>query len=408
MNLKIFFLSLSVICLLFSVAHAQECDPALRAQHGGTCPTGPVGTGAMQPDIPPNPVYDNPEKCTAYDLRTTMQLSSMPVRNQGGLGICYAEAAAQMMDFWRMGRRGRDVNHHTSALAAAILLREHSMFSPFRGNILEVNGGYICDAYESMRDNGSCERGRLHGRRTRDGRPFDMDRLMTDVAAIVRQYRAVREATGFSIFDGPVTIAAMTSVRGRFLREVTTEVIQCFNHHLGSNIPTNLATIVRVGVYVERERVNDLYADMVNAMCEGSATEDVEDAPECDTHLADTGPEMFNKLLTHTRAGSNNIVGINFCSAFFSQGRTYRGVQRPGTRVVNEETCGAHAVVVVGRRMNPTTNKCQILLRNSWGAAPPSGGCDFYLSSEYQCENGHVWVDAEVLMENSWSINTIQ
>lgn len=50
---------------------------------------------------------------------------------------------------------------------------------------------------------------------------------------------------------------------------------------------------------------------------------------------------------------------------------------------------GAHASVIVGRRFNKETNKCEFLIRNSWGKS-----CAYY-GSRHQCEDGNIWVPRE-------------
>jgi hypothetical protein len=48
-----------------------------------------------------------------------------------------------------------------------------------------------------------------------------------------------------------------------------------------------------------------------------------------------------------------------------------------------------HASSIVGRRFNDKTMSCEYLLRNSWGTS-----CNGY-SEDYECSNGHVWINEE-------------
>lgn len=48
-----------------------------------------------------------------------------------------------------------------------------------------------------------------------------------------------------------------------------------------------------------------------------------------------------------------------------------------------------HASSIVGRRFNEETMSCEYLLRNSWGKS-----CSNY-SEDYECKNGHVWINEE-------------
>lgn len=56
--------------------------------------------------------------------------------------------------------------------------------------------------------------------------------------------------------------------------------------------------------------------------------------------------------------------------------------------------CSPHTVVVIGRKENPETGKCEMLIRNSWGAYQ-----DY--DKEWESEtNGQVWIPEEDLSSN--------
>ena len=69
------------------------------------------------------------------------------------------------------------------------------------------------------------------------------------------------------------------------------------------------------------------------------------------------------------------------------------GVQRRSPSV--SPGCDYHASLVIGRRKDPDSGKCQFLVRNSWGT-----GCDGYRQAGWDCEHGNIWVDEAALKVN--------
>lgn len=54
-----------------------------------------------------------------------------------------------------------------------------------------------------------------------------------------------------------------------------------------------------------------------------------------------------------------------------------------------------HASSIVGRRFNEETMSCEYLLRNSWGTS-----CSGY-SEDYECKNGHIWINEEAFKQKN-------
>lgn len=99
-------------------------------------------------------------------------------------------------------------------------------------------------------------------------------------------------------------------------------------------------------------------------------------------------------------------ISVNLCSNLYESGRNYNpGVRTVGT-FVNEENCGQHAVILIGRRKNPETNRCQYLIKNSSGANTCLDG----ISNDWQCEKkiGSLWVDADKIAEATGRIEVIR
>ena len=69
------------------------------------------------------------------------------------------------------------------------------------------------------------------------------------------------------------------------------------------------------------------------------------------------------------------------------------------------DNCSGHSMLVIGRRKNPKTNKCQYLLRNSWGVK----ACQYYrgLPSSDCDKNGQTWVDDDTLLTNTKNVDVV-
>ena len=87
-----------------------------------------------------------------------------------------------------------------------------------------------------------------------------------------------------------------------------------------------------------------------------------------------------------------NPVEILYNSDLLSQ-----EVKNPGT------VAASHSSVLVGRKYDPQSGECRDLLRNSWG------GCELTnYNSDYQCDDGNLWVPGSVLFSSVVETTYIQ
>lgn len=81
-------------------------------------------------------------------------------------------------------------------------------------------------------------------------------------------------------------------------------------------------------------------------------------------------------------------IGVAYCASIFDEGRAFK------SKDYGDAACRRHASLIIGRRRDPKDrNRCQFLIRNSWGRS-----CSSY-HPDWDCEasRGSVWVDADVL-----------
>ncbi|MBY0471581.1 hypothetical protein K2X30_10480 [bacterium] len=82
------------------------------------------------------------------------------------------------------------------------------------------------------------------------------------------------------------------------------------------------------------------------------------------------------------------------CENVFKSDSTYRGVYEKGEI---SDTCRTHITLIIGKRPNQDTGRCEFLIRNSWGE-----NCG-PLVDPWKCEKGtgSFWIDAEALVANT-------
>jgi hypothetical protein len=122
--------------------------------------------------------------------------------------------------------------------------------------------------------------------------------------------------------------------------------------------------------------------------------------PECRSELMlRAEPEKIRKALDLQLSKSKpQPTAITYCSSILTQWRIYEGAAKDGVtkeRLLKSD-CRGHSSLVIGRRMNPSAGKCEYLVRNSWGTS-----CYPY-SRDWSCENGNIWVEADVLTRNTY------
>ena len=84
-------------------------------------------------------------------------------------------------------------------------------------------------------------------------------------------------------------------------------------------------------------------------------------------------------------------LGIGFCSTALSKGPRFVFKPNPTDEERNRD-CVGHAVLISGRRKNPSTGRCELRIRNSWG------DCNS-VTKDYECNrtNGDTWLPQDVL-----------
>jgi hypothetical protein len=397
---------------------------------------------------PITPVQYQAEGCDDFRLdQNDGPFSHIPVMSQGDMGLCYAYAAAALVDWARFSspppKGDRNYNHHTSAFEGMLRSVAETAKAPQKadpglreilvskyGPIQGIQGGSICEAIHSWSGQSSCDEAvvldRYRGTNSDTVHALDQAYL----AALTPEERLEdgnKHAGGpkpgllaekfLDLREDWVDFRARKSswdatVFRKKLESLVDQAFDCSRYFefdpavfpdralvtqlIASGDPTLLLLGLLTHACKEHSpNIQPLSCDgdcgfkkgprraAQRAQFEknyGRPHDYKEICPESDQQRV--WDEINLSLNAHTP------VGIGYCGHVLELGRAYA-----------EEIpyCGGHAGVLIGRRQHPVTlngrtrNKCQYLIRNSWGTS-----CNRY-HPDWDCEGGNIWVDADVV-----------
>lgn len=333
-------------------------------------------------------------------------MEHVPVRDQGNLGVCYAYAAAQVFDAYRMSHGDQNSDFRASAIiAAAEFSREYFKdAADWKG----VDGGSFCPSFNQFKKNGACP----DQRKTFSG--IEMEQLLKKFLSTqraistkltLRQRAQADWAEKVGLPVAPEIQKARQEQRGEASRAVL-EVCE----DLG---PVSFSFASKVQQVLTEDRENELVGLLSDRVCPPQLRRKHSPVPACHGvnrgELADFGQRKFVdtahflKLIQRKLKEPNaQPLGIDYCAEVLSRGKDFdcKFVNIPMLSVAADR--GNHISLVIGQRPHPKTGRCEFLVRNSWGT-----GCSVY-SSDWQCENGNIWVDAEALLRNTDKISYLE
>lgn len=286
--------------------------------------------------------------CAPVDLRSRFG----EVRDQDSVGWCYAFTAADLIGF----KTGITVS---AADVAAVYSSEMktSIWKRFFSREGEVDrqGGDEFFAVDHMRKIGVCKESDFPSEyfaENKDTKNF------VEILEKASEKNRVRYLTA-----GIMPVQTLTSKNYADAR--------CDPFSSFAISQTQLSNIKHV---VDRTLPSRAFYDLASKSCEGKRI-------SIDVPNLEFAEFSVNKPIAVTSFMDEKLnlglpVAISW-STDLAQGR------RPARRKP------AHASTVVGRRLNPTSKRCEYLIRNSWGKS-----CAYV--RELECEDGNVWVTREM------------
>ena len=326
---------------------------------------------------------------------------NVPPLNQHYTNTCYAHAGSVMLDAW-LHSHGGDKSKVTSSLATAVF-NNGDMMSNGLGNI-------SCSAIDSIEDFGRCEKQGFDDKVWNDFKFFDAndssDRAV-DILRLLDMVYVKPPRRGGS--------RRQSSNRNRKIRKWKKEnkerakELYCSmnNYSLGSFDNVNLSNIENA---MNSLSVDTYHKRMVKALC-GNRIEDISDImPSCNStkrilHAAKKTPKKFkNKIHEILESQNPQPIGVGYCGNLLSKDSSFRGFKKGALGFVSLDVltgsdCRLHESVVIGRRK--VNGKCQLKIRNSWGADASYHHWD-------SDDNGNVWVDEEAFTQNMGSLTYLE
>ncbi len=360
-----------------------------------------------------------------------MKYAKLPVKNmkmtdQKKLGICYAHTANQMIDAKiNLDNINKGIHNkvsNTSPLFTAISLERDQWKKDYSASdSFQFEGGLLNYTLLELREIGTCDKRSvdelfnvlqdnfsyssvLKGMRNFDIKLRDRIEKIDRIDGAI--YNQVRSDIYFQAPGSDSIYQNSRSIRDRQDREAwssfvgkKTVIQQKFEEKLYRYLNSKLGIkLPEKDIFFKNFSVNSLESPkylsyLLGLACKDSSKKQV---PSFDlTTLTRSETKEMTKDISQRLLESNLPVGISYCANFLFKGKRYKKFSHKGsTNTMALEKCSGHASIVIGSRKNRKTNKCELLIRNSWGET-----CSPY-SKDWECEKGQIWVDEETIDYN--------
>jgi hypothetical protein len=297
------------------------------------------------------------------------------VKDQVNFGICYAAAASSYVDAYLTVHKGLLTNKidHTSSFIELALGTNQLKKSPDA-----YDGGEICSVLDYVADNGFCDNTNIIEKLTNK----NLDELFSMLQFYYDSNRKVDLED--QVLSQSFASNVQSCMKSFGVEPALTPSIKSI---LGS-----LAATTSMG----------FLKDIVSYQCTSESRIKVKDDIRCpkmdfdlERKIISSIDDTKNWINDHLDNATPKLpIPISFCSEVLYSGNSYHS--KNADQVIRSD-CGAHAVLIIGRRKNPTTGTCQYLLRNSWGTS-----CNNPFSTDVECEQGkgNIWIDANSLASN--------
>lgn len=337
---------------------------------------------------------DGPE----IDLRKgTGSAVGIPHLDQGETNLCAPYTAAEMIDAWQTSTLGRPLRpeERTSPIALAVEFAAANDFPysfPIQNSTDPLSrergrwGGLVCVYVKSAREIGVCaDRGLLETQ----GKGLEAIAKTEALFDALRDYRMLDPRQ-------------REEKRKRFAERIRTVLSSLPPAIEGPALPSIAAITEELRFFTG----DDPYVPMSRlllAKCRQSRKA-LPDLPECRTQI-DAGLDAFGWSLrtvpfreTGTFEKMNQLfsapkplpVAIAYCHKVVGRGHGYR----PNS--ILHDACSQHWSLLIGRRER--SGKCEFLVRDTDGGSPDR------VSTDWQVDQGDVWVDAETLMRATYAL----
>lgn len=271
---------------------------------------------------------ENKKSCIPADLRSELP----PVKNQDGVGWCYAFAAADLLSF----KTKKDISATDIAFAT-----NNNFYANVLKNIgineADLGGSFTAHSIKNLSEmGGAC----LEKDVRSDDNKFN--KLIDNIRTITEYVNGAKES-------------CVNELKSIFPNEDYSEF-------------TKLAKDTKRSLIFEKLRSRNCSSRVdISAL---KIRKEMDYLRENGVGLKKPAKDLFS--LIDKQLSNKNIVAISYFPTVYN---------RLTTRMD-----GGHSGTVVGRRYNDESGECEYLVRNTWGRS-----CDHYYTG-FKCEEGNIWL----------------
>jgi len=309
-------------------------------------------------------------ECRDIRLDVEGSMSSLPVFDQANssgekdMNLCYAVAAAQLLDASKFGPKKMENSELTSPWWLAV---NYSMQFKRQTDYTDVGFGETDKALEAAKQSGICRQADLfEDRKTEEIMEFH-GKLKSIFGGLERESKLQTVLKEFRFLKDPTQLA-----------EVSAKVLKA----------KNFLSFLQL---------------LFQEKCHGKVQQEpLYEVQRMDLDRKPISFEAKQGLIRQTLE-SQQPLEASICSQALRD-PDYRGLLESGKFA---RDCMRHSVLILGSREKG--GQCQYLVRDTYG--PEScqrkrQGSSWYHSS-LQCESGQVWVPEKLLFDNTWGVTRV-
>jgi hypothetical protein len=354
-----------------------------------------------------NAIANVPDDCLPIRLDGSGgSMEHFPVKNQGSLNLCSAMSAASLIDAWRYSHDAKITRQNQISYTSAIELALGNKFrNEHRSLPMNIKEKWLTYLYrnsekpydfnlfdaliEYARRNGTC------AAEDYESDPLDYSKVQYQLNTLTEFFKNYREWKQFSelpIYDDQ---DADLLEQNRSWFYSVSENTHCRVNELfpyPTLIP-NLDEIVTES--------NDLLDFLYKIYSEGCKSRRFQKFPALKTETPSSEEELRKIVFRQFDNSEEPLqpIAFDYCGSLLFSGPDYLGIKPISSSLRTPiNGCAPHTSLIIGRRFNVQKNKCEVLLRNTWGGSIERYHSDFEMDAKYEKisrvteKNGHYHV----------------
>ena len=341
------------------------------------------------------------------------------VRDQGNVGLCYAEVASQMVDAWRathVPTSKGPINpatyksFATSEIYAGLLysLNQKEFRCPAQSEDSKTRffeGGKVCETANEVIAAGSCsapevnkflsDRAKKSARR--DNRsPSQQHLQLSDLLDTIYEQENSRMYCSLKQQPEPANVCIPCLIKKSAVNKPDAAITQMMFDAL--------PPLQRQEFISFWKPIQEAKAQLEKGPC--TFRDPVPEHPRCRMEIWKSRrahKNLPNEINRRLLAPNAQPIGIGYCSSVLSYSNSrmsYDDWEEIGASNRSKE-CGPHTSLIIGQR--PRNGRCEYLVRNSWGTDISRYSKNWQPDRDSKGRpTGNVWIDSEALVRNTF------